>query len=183
MKKTIYLIRHCKAEGQDPGAELTPEGVEQSEALSRFLWNKNIDMIVSSPFVRAIQTIKPFVEQTDVMIRTDARLSERVLSSVNIPDWMAWLEKSYSDFNMKLHGGESSAEASQRGIEVINECVHNNAAGNIAIVTHGNLMSLMIRNYDKNFGFREWQTMSNPDVFELSTEGDNYSIQRIPSIG
>ncbi|CAM3148907.1 histidine phosphatase family protein [Paenibacillus sediminis] len=58
--KTLYLIRHCKAKGQEPDADLTLEGELQAEALSNFLIDKPIDLIISSPFLRAIHSIKPF---------------------------------------------------------------------------------------------------------------------------
>jgi len=34
--KRIYLVRHCKAAGQEPEAPLTEEGVTQAERLADF---------------------------------------------------------------------------------------------------------------------------------------------------
>ena len=36
MNKTIYLLRHCEATGQNPEAELTEKGKEQAEKLIHF---------------------------------------------------------------------------------------------------------------------------------------------------
>jgi len=33
----LFLIRHCKATGQHPDADLTSEGQEQAQALAEFL--------------------------------------------------------------------------------------------------------------------------------------------------
>ncbi|CAM3148867.1 histidine phosphatase family protein [Paenibacillus sediminis] len=85
---------------------------------------------------------------------------------------------SFEDMDFKLPGGESTAEAANRGIEVINELL-DTSANNIVIVTHGNLLSLIIRNFKKEFGFNEWKEMKNPDVFELIIENDKFSIDRI----
>ncbi|WP_332888779.1 histidine phosphatase family protein [Paenibacillus selenitireducens] len=55
----IYIVRHCKAEGQSPDANLTDEGYIQAERLAEFLHHKNIESIISSPYVRAVQSIFP----------------------------------------------------------------------------------------------------------------------------
>ena len=48
--KIIYLIRHCKAGGQESSATLTSKGVEQACKLADFLYAKQIDYIISSSF-------------------------------------------------------------------------------------------------------------------------------------
>ncbi|MFC4777323.1 histidine phosphatase family protein [Paenibacillus sp. GCM10023252] len=113
--KTIYLIRHCKATGQEPEAELTLEGQEQAKKLSEFLLHEQIELVYSSPYVRAINSIKPLCEYSKIPLHIDVRLSERILSSEDLPDWTDKLEQSFIDMNMKLPGGESSAEAALRG--------------------------------------------------------------------
>ena len=82
--KRIYLIRHCKAEGQEQAAKLTTEGIEQSHQLAKFLENRNIDYIVTSPFERAVETIIPFCNKLGLDYSVDNRLEERVLSSQNL---------------------------------------------------------------------------------------------------
>ncbi|HBU80510.1 histidine phosphatase family protein [Paenibacillus sp. UMB7766-LJ446] len=47
--KNIYVVRHCKADGQAPDAQLSAIGAEQAEKLAGFLSNKDIDYIISSP--------------------------------------------------------------------------------------------------------------------------------------
>lgn len=41
----VYLIRHCKAEGQSAEAKLTEEGNAQAAKLADFLESKGIDAI------------------------------------------------------------------------------------------------------------------------------------------
>lgn len=176
--KTIYLIRHCKALGQESEADLTAEGEEQSYAVADFLKNRNIDFIVSSPFLRAVKTIQPLADELKLKINTDARLSERLLSAAPLPDWLDRLQDSFIDEDLKLEGGESSAEAAARGLEVIEELLQSKS-NRMAVVSHGNLLSLIIRNYNKSFGFADWKQMSNPDIFELTVEGQEHEIKRI----
>lgn len=58
-----------------------------------------------------------------------------------------------------------------RAMSVIEEML-NSGFKNIVIVSHGNLISLLLKHFDNQIGFEEWAKMSNPDVFQLSfTEG------------
>ncbi|WP_409276206.1 histidine phosphatase family protein [Neobacillus sp. SCS-31] len=177
--KTIYLIRHCQAEGQEREAKLTESGESQARELEAFLKNKQIDHIVSSPFERAVSTIRPFSEEAGIDVQTDERLSERVLSSAPHADWLDMLEKSFSDPSLAFEGGESGAEAGQRGIEAINEVLEKNCEKNAAVVTHGNLMALILKHYDESYGFDQWKALSNPDVFELTFKGTTPEIKRV----
>lgn len=57
--KKIIVIRHCSATGQERDAELTTDGKKQANTLATFLLEHHpqIDHIISSPFVRAIDSI------------------------------------------------------------------------------------------------------------------------------
>jgi 2,3-bisphosphoglycerate-dependent phosphoglycerate mutase len=164
--KTIYLIRHCKADGQEPGAKLTSEGLEQAYKLADILYEKEIDYIISSSYKRAMATIEPLAQKTRQKINTDARLCERVLSSEILNNWQEKLYDSFQDLEMRLPGGETSLEAMERGISVIKDLIELPET-RIAVVTHGNIMCLMLHYYNTKYGFDEWRNLTNPDVFEL----------------
>nr|WP_329808713.1 histidine phosphatase family protein [Lysinibacillus sphaericus] len=63
MTKEIYVVRHCEARGQAAEAQLTEQGEKQAELLVRFFSNKKIDQIISSPFLRAIQSVEPISQK------------------------------------------------------------------------------------------------------------------------
>jgi 2,3-bisphosphoglycerate-dependent phosphoglycerate mutase len=178
--KRIFLIRHCKANGQESSAKLTSEGLEQAYKLADFLYAKQIDYIISSSYERAITTIEPLAQKINLKINTDARLCERILSSEILSNWEEKLYDTFQDNEMRLPGGETSFEAMERGISVIKE-LFDLSEKNIAVVTHGNIMCLMLRYYDKKYGFNEWRNLTNPDVFELliSDNKDSVCIKRI----
>ncbi|MDN3017322.1 histidine phosphatase family protein [Paenibacillus sp. BSR1-1] len=177
--KRIYVIRHCEAEEQQLEARLTSKGGQQAETLARFLSNKDIERIISSPFVRAIQSIQPLAEQKDMMVELDERLSERILSTQYLPDWLEKLKETFDDLELKFDGGESSGEAMNRVVSVVKEVVQSDVE-NTLIVTHGNLMSLLLKNFQSGFGFEEWRNLSNPDVFLLQfLENDEVTVERL----
>lgn len=70
----------------------------------------------------------------------------------------------FSDFNYRIHNGETSLEAQQRILEVFKSIPVNKHA---LIVTHGNIMSLLLNHFDKQFDFDEWKALKNPDLYAI----------------
>lgn len=176
--KQIYVIRHCEAEGQPFEAQLTENGLKQALNLSEFFSNIKIDKVISSPFKRAIQSIEPLAQRINAEIVLDERLSERVLSTENLPDWFEKLRATYDDLDLAFPGGESSQMAMNRIVAVVNE-VFNSNADNCIIVTHGNIMSLLLKFFNNDFGFNDWRKLSNPDVFLLKNENMKITYERL----
>lgn len=178
MNKNIYIVRHCEAKGQSSDSPLTEKGYIQANDLSDFLSDRMVDRIISSPFLRAIQTIEPFAKNKNIKIEMDNRLTERVLSSVLFSDWMNKLEMTFKDLDLKYEDGESSSEAMKRIVEVVNDIV-TSSYENTIIVAHGGIISLLLHHYDNNFGFEQWKNLSNPDVYLLSISSEKTQIKRI----
>ena len=181
MEKIIYLVRHCKAEGQKFDAQLTVEGIEQAKMLAEFLSNKQMDAIITSPFLRAVQSVQPLADMLQLQLVTDERLGERVLSKQDHPNWLNMLEESFERLDLTFPGGESSFQAMERGSSVINEIVQSDCKVSV-VATHGNLMSLILKNYEPTFGFKEWQSLTNPDVYKITFLGTDVAIERIWSM-
>ncbi|MDF2652314.1 MAG: histidine phosphatase family protein [Paenibacillus sp.] len=176
--KNIYLVRHCAAAGQESTSILTNEGKQQALDLAEFLMDIDIELVVTSPYLRAIDTIKPFCEKLILKIETDERLKERILSTKDYVDWMDKLKETYTDLDLKFEGGESSIEAMNRGIEVIEE-MKKRAEFNIVLVTHGALMSLVLKHFEDSFGFDDWKKISNPDIYHLLIDTNETIVRRI----
>lgn len=177
--KRIYLIRHCKATGQEPLAELTIEGSEKALELVSILEELHIDHIISSPYKRTLQTIKPFSESVGIPILIDDRLQERVLSADPMEDWLEQLERTFIERDLTFPGGESSNHALTRIRKVLDGVLENKQMHHVAIVSHGNILSLLINHYDQTFGFSHWQQMKNPDIFVLEQANGIIKINRM----
>jgi 2,3-bisphosphoglycerate-dependent phosphoglycerate mutase len=178
MEKRIFLIRHCEASGQPPEANLTEKGFSQAQELAVFFSNVRVDRIISSPFMRAIQSIEPLAEKMRIKVEIDERLSERILSKRLLPDWMEKLEATFMDLDLEWEGGESSRNAMMRVVNVVKEALQSKEE-NILMVTHGNLMALLIKHYQHEFNFEEWKKLRNPDVFQLHFIDNRVNVKRI----
>ncbi|MBP1967926.1 2,3-bisphosphoglycerate-dependent phosphoglycerate mutase [Virgibacillus natechei] len=177
--KKIYFVRHCSADGQHKDSPLTTIGMRQAHLLSNFFSKENIaiDKIISSPYLRAIESIKPFATKSSSEIEIDDRLSERILSDEPIDDWIEVLEQSFNDHNFALPGGESAKDAIQRANTVLESIYSDDNIKNVIIVSHGNIMALLLQQYDGNFGFEKWKELQNPDIYLINYNTDTSTIE------
>ncbi|ASJ56067.1 histidine phosphatase family protein [Brevibacillus formosus] len=176
--KTIYLVRHCQADGQEPEALLTEKGEAQARELTTFFAGSPIDRIISSPYHRAIATIRPLAQERGIVVEEDTRLVERVLSGVPREDWFERLRDTFDDLTLEFEGGESSLTAINRANSLLTEILadeHND----IVLVSHGCLLALLMKSIDDRFGFPDWEKLSNPDVFKLTCHLETRELVRI----
>ena len=165
----LYLVRHCSAAGQEPDAPLTDEGERQAEVLASCLADElggsSAVRIVSSPYARAVGSVRPLAERLGVTITLDDRLRERVLCAAPLPDWRERLRASFDDPDLCLEGGESGREAASRGMAAAADA--HSSGGAAVVVTHGNLLALLLRELDGREGFDTWHGLRNPDVYRV----------------
>ncbi len=178
MHKVLYIIRHCHATGQEPDAPLTPAGITQAEALARLLAASKIERIVSSPFLRAIQSIEPLARSLSLAIETDERLIERTLGDTSPAHWLASLSETFVNFDLSFPGGESSKAATQRAASALQDILSGEQQI-IALVSHGNLSTLLLHHFDKTLGFSTWEQMTNPDVFRVQISANETTVEHI----
>ena len=165
----VVLVRHAAAAGQEADAPLTIDGQLQAKALDQLLRTFRIEGVICSPLRRAVESIDPFCRRAGLPVETDLRLVERVLGVPNVLDWREHLRRSFDEPDYRLEGGESSRVAQERGISVVQEALIS--PRRCALVTHGNMLALILKWVDATVGFEFWSRLSNPDVFVLRTNG------------
>jgi 2,3-bisphosphoglycerate-dependent phosphoglycerate mutase len=178
MADVIYFVRHAHAAGQQADDPLTVEGVAQALELAALLSECGIRKIVSSPFARALQSIEPLSKQLGIPIRKDDRLVEAALSTPNYADWRERLRSTFEDFNLAFEGGESSSDATKRAMAAVEDTIRTNG-GPAIVVTHGRLLTLILRHFDDKFGFDQWINLTTPDVFRVTFSADDSSVGRV----
>lgn len=79
---TLHLVRHAKAgsrsnwEGDDHLRPLSAKGWKQAEALADALAMRAPSVLLSSPYLRCIQTLEPLGARCDLDVMPDDRLAE-----------------------------------------------------------------------------------------------------------
>lgn len=167
--RTLILIRHCAATGQQPDAPLTEAGAAAAEALAARLAGLGPDSLHSSPYRRAQATLAPYAARAGLAVRSDARLKERVLADRDLDDWMDHIRRSFDDPHHRAPGGETLAECRARALAALAQIAAG--AGRLpAVASHGELISSVLSAMDPGFGFDGWRGLANPDLFELTFE-------------
>ncbi len=89
----IYLLRHAEAEPRGAGCsdeerELTDKGRQQADRAAAWLrvQELEVDIILSSPAIRAVQTAQPVAEALGKAVVTDWRLAGMRLSVNDVRD-------------------------------------------------------------------------------------------------
>ena len=174
----LLLVRHCQSSGQAPDAELTELGLEQARTLADFLVGRGVDMIVTSAYRRAQQSIAPFAATTGLAVHTDHRLNERTLSDRPIENWRELIRDSFDDIDLRASGGESAREVLERAWAGLTSILDGGFRLPL-VVTHGNLMSLVFRSLDPSFGYTQWENLTNPDAYLVERREGQASFERV----
>ncbi|PEI39544.1 histidine phosphatase family protein [Bacillus pseudomycoides] len=177
--KKLIAVRHCSATGQERDAALTIAGEKQAHFLADFLIQNNlqIESIISSPFTRAIQSIAPFALRTNLPVGEDERLEERILSNNPMKDWLQKLEYTFTNIDIAFLGGESTKQAMDRVASLVQDILQQEHQVTL-LVTHGNLLTLILKYFDNRIGFLEWKNLSNPDIYEITID-EQTTIHRL----
>lgn len=178
MNQILYLVRHCQATGQEPDAPLTEIGKQQAIALADRFSKVPVERIISSPFTRACQSIMPLSERLGLTVEVDERLVERALSPVPLDNWRKRLAETFVDLDLSFEGGESSRTAMTRGVAVVRQAMQE-TANSIIIVTHGNLMTLILKYFNEQVGYAEWENLQNPDVYRVKFSSEGTSVEQM----
>lgn len=168
---TLILVRHCQAAGQEPEAPLTPVGQRQARDLAQFLSAYSVDAIVTSAYLRAQQTAQPLADRLHLSVKVDPRLNERILSPCPIVNWREVVRDSFTDPNLRAPGGESANDVLGRAWPALKQRLSGSSVLPV-VVTHGNLLALVLHSIDPGFGYLGWEDLSNPDVYRVDVDGD-----------
>lgn len=174
----LIFIRHSKIKytHDDRTRELSKEGKKLIEVVNEATKNIHIDCIYSSPYIRAIDTIKDVASARNLEIQTDEDLRERKVSDHFIDDFESFALKQWNDFDFKLPYGESLNDVKKRGINAINKIINRHKNDTIVIGTHGTFLAVYLSSLDPSIDFNFWEQIKSPDVIKV-TFSDKPSIE------
>ena len=156
----VYFVRHAEPNydnHDDALRELSPKGMEDRKLVTDFLADKDIDVVLSSPFKRAIDTVADFAEKNNLSIETIDDFRERKVDSCWIEDFSAFCRNQWSDFTYKLSDGECLKEVQDRNVAALNTVLEKYSGKNVVIGSHGTALSTIINYYDRSFGYEEFE--------------------------
>jgi 2,3-bisphosphoglycerate-dependent phosphoglycerate mutase len=171
VETVIYFIRHAQSfqtvklsHSEWPLSEL---GKKQAKSLALLLQNLKIEKVISSPIIRCRETVRPFIETSNVELEINDDLRERhVVDSVVDNFYEIW-QRSWSDFDFAVTGCESSRQAQSRFVTAVKEIAQVHKGATLGISTHGNVLGLFFNFLDSAFNIKEAEKIRNPDVLRV----------------
>ena len=159
MRKDFYIFRHGQStynvegrtQGQTNDSVLTDLGKEQALTVGERLKDKGIEIIVTSPLKRAMQTAELANKTLNLPVKTDDHFIE---VNVGVVEGMHYtkIRDEYTDIFNKMHtpgdefenicypGGESKKQVRERVFEGLEEW-SNKEYSNIAVSSHGIMLT------------------------------------------
>ncbi|HDR3886244.1 TPA: histidine phosphatase family protein [Bacillus cereus] len=183
---TIYFVRHAhstytKEERERP---LSEKGWLDAQNITSLLKDEKIDVVISSPYERAIQTVEGIANANKLSIQLEEDLRERLLSKEPVQDFNDAIQKVWEDWTFAYEGGESNDVAQRRAVLCMQNILGKYKGKNIVIGTHGNIMVLLMNYFDSKYDFQFWKTLHMPDVYKLTFNSNRFiSAERIERIG
>lgn len=177
MRTTVYFIRHAEPNYEnhdDMTRELSEKGLKDRALVTEFLQDKQVDLVLSSPFKRAVDTVREFAEKQGLEIGIVEDFRERRIDNCWIEDFKGFCKKQWEDFSYKLSDGESLQEVQDRNIAALKNVVKVYAGKNIVVGSHGTALSTIINYYDTSFGHAQFEEIRGlmPWVVQFCFEGE-----------
>ncbi|MFS0782781.1 histidine phosphatase family protein [Bacillus sp. 1P06AnD] len=178
----VYLIRHAHSAytADDESRPLSEQGFKDAKHIAQLLKHEKIELVLSSPYKRAIQTVQGIAEDIGKEIITVDGFKERKLSASSVQDFPAAVKYVWKHHTVSLEGGESNVDAQKRGVSALLAAVETYEGNHLAIGTHGNIMALMMNFFDEQYDYSFWKKLDMPDIYKLSFEQkDLKEVKRI----
>ena len=149
MKTRVYFVRHAQSDGKhfdDPTRPLTEKGQKDTKAVADFLRDKGIEIAMSSPYKRSVDTISKFCEEAGLDIETDSRLREWKMGMSwfdSMEEYTAYTKQHWGNFLYTDGESETLGEVQERNIALLLDILNEHNGKNIVIGTHGMALSLI----------------------------------------
>ncbi|WP_274653309.1 histidine phosphatase family protein [Paenibacillus humicola] len=187
MKTNVYMVRHADSPfvfGEERTRGLSQEGFAAAKRAAEFFTDVEIHYIASSPYARAKQTVQTIAEQKALPIDEFEALAERAIKGLDYKapweELLAAIRRSFEDKDFALAGGESTRQAQERAVPVLEKLLQERRGQNIVIGTHGNIMTIMMNHYDDSYGYAFWDATTKADIYKLVFDGNRLEqVERI----
>lgn len=168
---TLILVRHAQS-APDPALPerdfpLSERGRAQAVALAPVLAGLGVDALASSPFIRAIDTLQPYADQTGLTIAVDEDLRERALGRwlASVAEIEDAVRRMHADPDFRLEGGESGHACVARFEAALARTIAANPGRTIAVGSHGGVLSHLLARQPLGLGGDFWRRIRNPHLF------------------
>ncbi len=176
MNRNLVFIRHSQAQPEVgvPAKQwrLTAEGRRRCGPLSEQLTPYDLDRILTSKELKAIETGKLAAQKLGIPCQTAENLHEHERDTAPYFDTKAEFLETVNELLSKpeelIFGEETGQEARERFAGAVKSVMNAFPRDNIAIVTHGTVLSLFVSQFTGKEIHTFWQGLGMPAIVVLS---------------
>lgn len=175
----LYFVRHAHPlyrNHDDAGRELSPKGLEDRKLVTAFLLDKGINAVLSSPYARAVDTVRHFADTIRTPIIHMSEFRERLVAGKWIDDFDSFCRRQWADFDFHLPGGECLREVQARNIAGLKRVLKEFQGQRVAIGGHGTAIATVLNHFDPSFGYEGFESIRRlmPWIVRLDFEGETF---------
>lgn len=169
----LYFVRHAHSiyTPDELNRPLSERGFVDATIVTKLLKAKEIGIVISSPYKRAVQTVEGIAKYINKEVEIIDGFKERTLTTVPADNFNLAITKVWEDYNFSWEGGESNIVAQKRGVENTLNILEKYKGENVVVGTHGNIMVLIMNYFDSQYDFSFWQNLDMPDIYKLIFHG------------
>jgi 2,3-bisphosphoglycerate-dependent phosphoglycerate mutase len=174
MRCEVILVRHAEPSLPQPDGPddfhraLTTRGRAQAERLVAELVGFRPRAVVSSPYLRAVQTVEPAARELGMLVATDLALREWDSGLEPGPDFADHYAKSWADPAFARPGGESLAALTERAVRAVRLLATEMDGGPVVVGSHGTFISRLLAGFGVAVDWPFSRTMPMPAIYRLS---------------
>ena len=173
----IYFVRHAQPNLEnhdDLTRELTAKGAADCALVTEYLKNVPVDAVFSSPFRRAVDTVRPQADARGLTVQTIADFRERKIGNEWIDDFNSFAARQWADFDYKLPDGESLREVQARNVAALCNLLREYSGKTLVVGSHGTALSTVINYYAPRFGYEQFDEIRGlmPWIVRFGFEGE-----------
>lgn len=176
----IYFVRHAEpnyANHDDMTRELSPKGLEDRRLVTDFLRDKSVTAVLSSPYRRAVDTVRPFADEAGLPVIPISDFRERRITDAWIDDFNAFARMQWADFSYSLPGGESLRQVQRRCVDALKRVLLDYEGQCVVIGGHGTAISTVLNHFDPSFGWEDFNRIRRmmPWIVRLNFDGTRFA--------
>ncbi len=173
----VYFVRHAEPNYRNHDEvtrELSERGLRDRALVTDFLMDKGIDAVLSSPYLRALDTVRHFADAMRMPITHVYDFRERKVADGWIDDFDSFCKRQWADHSYRLPGGECLREVQLRNISALQRVLQEYKGQRIVIGGHGTSIATVLHWYQPDFGYQDFEGIRRlmPWIVRLDFEGD-----------
>jgi len=152
---------------------LSEAGLRQADALVAVLIESSPGRVLSSPYLRAVQTVAPTAEALNVRVEKLDALREWDSGLEPTPAWERHYREAWERPERAINGGESHLVLEQRAVHALRELAADvRDEADVVVASHGTWIARALHGLGCPVDVTFWLSMPMPAVFVVQTDGE-----------